>query len=293
MAQEPARSRAVGLIPLHVLERVPGFTPGGTAWATRLAGGTMNATYRVETSAGRFIARIHNPSAASLGADHEREARLHAAAAAAGLAPALIHVDAHFGFAIMEQVPGPTWVAEDFGRADRLGQLGAALHALHSVPAPTVAPFDLEASLVRLATRLTTLSVAEAPEVAQLMERARAALRLTGSSQRPAAIVHNDLYHGNLIGSDRLYLVDWEYAAVADPLLDLACVLAYYPQASPHRDTLMDSSRLGRVASPEMLGALTWLFMLVSWFWYRIRGLDGPVPQTDLAAERDLRARLG
>jgi thiamine kinase len=247
----------------------------------------------VETSAGRFIVRVHNPSADALGADHEREARLHAAAAAAGLAPALVHVDARFGFMVMEQVPGPTWVAEDFGRADRLGQLGAALHALHSVPAPTVTPFDLESSLVRLAARLTTRSSAEAPEVGALMDRARAALRLTGASQRPAAIVHNDLYHGNLIGSDRLYLVDWEYAAVADPLLDLACVLAYYPQAGAHRDTLMDSSRLSRVASPEMLGSATWLFMLVSYFWYRIRRLDGPVPETDVAAERDLRIRLG
>lgn len=292
MAQEQARSRALGLIALRVLERVPGFTPGGTSWATRLAGGTMNETYRVETSAGRFVVRVHNSSAASLGADHEREARLHAAAAGAGLAPALIHVDARFEFLVMEQVPGSTWEAGDFARADRLSHLGAALHALHCVPAPTVTPFDLEASLLRLAARLTAQLPSEAAEIAQLIERARAELRLTGSSQRPAAIVHNDLYHGNLIGSDRLYLLDWEYAAVADPLLDLACVLAYYPQAAPHRDALMDSSRLGRVASPEMLSSATWLFVLMSYFWYRIRRLDGPVPDTDLAAERDLRARL-
>lgn len=293
MAQEPARARALGLIPLHVLAHVPGFTPSGTAWATRLAGGTMNATYRVETSAGRFIARIHNPSAVALGADHEREARLHAAAAAAGLAPALIHVDPGFAFVVMEQVPGPTWVLEDFGRPERLGQLGAALHALHSVPVPAVAPFDVEASLVRLAGHLTTRSLEETPEVAQLMDRARKTVPLVGSSRRPAAIVHNDLYHGNLIGSDRLYLVDWEYAAVSDPLLDLACVLAYYPEAAPHREALLDSSRLGRIASPEMLTAATWLFMLMSWFWYRIRRLDGPVPESNLAAERHLRARLG
>jgi thiamine kinase len=109
----------------------------------------------------------------------------------------------------------------------------------------------------------------------------------------PATIVHNDLYHGNLIGAGRLYFVDWEYAAVADPLLDLACVLAYYPQAAAHEDTLLDASRLGRVASPDMLAAVTWLFMLVSYFWYRIRRLDGAVPAADLDAERRLRARLG
>jgi aminoglycoside phosphotransferase (APT) family kinase protein len=292
MAQEPTRSRALGLIPEAVLAHVPGFTVGGTTWATRLPGGTVNASYLVETSAGRFVARIHHEVAAALGADHEREARLHAAAAAVGLAPALIHVDPAYGFMIMEHVAGPTWAAEDFDRPDRLRQLGAAFHVLHSVAPPSVAPFDIGASIARLSGTLCAALPGEAAGLAQLVDRAGAALRIADSAQRPKAVIHNDLHHTNLIGTARLYLVDWEYAAVTDPLIDLACLLAYYPGAGAHVETLLDSSRLAGQASPEMLAAMTWLCVLVSYLWYRVRRLSGPVPAHEMAAEQGLLARL-
>jgi aminoglycoside phosphotransferase (APT) family kinase protein len=316
MVQEPARTRALGLISAHVLAQVPGFTVGGAAWATRLPGGTMNASYLVETSAGRFVVRIQNEAAAVLGADHEREARLHAAAAAASLAPALIYVgDASAGsgegvdqdrgthvghgsvarryrFMVMEHVAGPTWAAEDMRRPARLRQLGAALHALHAMAAPSVAPFDIGTSIERLYQRLYAALPSEAAHLSQLFDRARAALLVSDSALRPKTVVHNDLHHTNLIGTERLYLLDWEYAAVTDPLLDLACLLAYYPDAGAHVDALLDSSRLATQASPEMLGATTWLCMLVSYFWYRARRLADPASAQDLAAEQGLLTRL-
>jgi len=196
MAAEPARTRALGLIPEEILAHVPGFTPGGTAWAARLPGGTVNASFRVDTSAGRFVVRIHDPAAAALGADHQREARLHAAGAAVGLAPALIHVNESYRFMIMEHVPGPTWSAEDFSRPERLGQLGAALHVLHAVGSPAVAPFDIETSLGRHYERLCAALPGEVAQLTPLMDRAQAALRASGTAERAKTVVHNDLYHG-------------------------------------------------------------------------------------------------
>ncbi|MEJ1961390.1 MAG: aminoglycoside phosphotransferase family protein [Gammaproteobacteria bacterium] len=307
MVQEPARTRALGLISEEVLAHVPGFTVDGTAWATRLPGGTMNASFMVETGAGRFVVRIQNEAAAALGADHEREASLHAVAAAAGLAPGLIHVGGGLAdrlragesgatsrprFMVMEHVGDNVWSVEDMARPERLRQLGAALHHLHSVAPPSVAPFDIGASIERLHERLYAALPDEAAHLSQLMDRARATLLASGSAQRPKTVIHNDLHHTNLIGGPRLWLVDWEYAAVTDPLLDLACVLAYYPRAAAHTDALLDSSRLAALASPEMLRAATWLFVLVSYLWYRARRLAGPVSEADLAAERELLARL-
>jgi thiamine kinase len=293
MVAEPARTRALGLIPEEILAHVPGFTRGGTAWAARLPGGTVNASYRVDTRAGRFVVRIHDAAAVELGADHEREARLHSAGAAAGLAPALIYVNPSYRFMIMEYVAGVTWTAADFGRPERLGQLGAALHVLHAVPPPPVAPFDVEASLGRLYERLCAACPGEVSQLSALMDRAREALVTSETAQRAKTVVHNDLHHTNLIGVDRVFLLDWEYAAVTDPLLDLACVLAYYPAAAEHVDALLDSSRLTGVATPEMLGATTWLFVLLSYLWYRSRRLAGSATEADLATEQGLLTRLG
>jgi thiamine kinase len=293
MVQEPARDRALGLIPEEVLAHVPGFTVGGAAWAERLPGGTVNRSFRVETGAGLFVARIHDEAAAALGAHHEREAKLHAAAASAGLAPALLYVDPQYRFMIMEHVPGPTWTEADLSRPDRLRQLGATLHALHSVPPPGVAPFDIGASIERLHGRLCAALPDEGAELSHFVDRARAALLLSDSARRPGVMIHNDLHHTNLMdGAGRLVLLDWEYAAVTDPLIDLACLIAYYPQAEAHADTLLEASRLVGEVSPAMLAATTWLCILVSYFWYRVRRLAGPVSAQDLAAEQGLLARL-
>jgi thiamine kinase len=293
MVQEPALRRALELIPEEVLRHVPGFTAADTAMAERLPGGTVNRSFRVRTGAGVFVARIHDQAAATLGADHEREAKLHAAAAAAGLAPALLHVDASYRFMIMEHVPGPTWTQADLGQVECIRQLGATLHALHSVPPPAVAPFDIGAAIERLYGRLCAALPDEGADLSHFLDRAREALLLSDSARRPGVVIHNDLHHTNLMsGRGRLLLVDWEYAAVADPLLDLACLLAYYPQATAHVPTLLDASRLGGDISPAMLAAATWLCILVSYFWYRVRRLAGPVSAQELAAEQGLLARL-
>ncbi len=79
----------------------------------------------------------------------------------------------------MEHVAGEPWTAEDFGRADRLGQLGAALHVLHAVTPPPVAAFDIETSLERHYERLSAALPAESALVSKLMDRAA-----SGPSQR-------------------------------------------------------------------------------------------------------------
>lgn len=293
MAQDLARTRAADLIPGHVLAHVPGFTGSTSAWAARLHGGTVNSSFRVETSAGEFVVRLHDPAARHLGADHEREARLHSAAAAAGIAPALVYVDDAFEFMIMEYIPGPVWTAEDFARPDRLAQLGAVLRKLHQVQPPDVAPFDVPSVLQRYHDRLAEALPAERARFAHLLERGEAALAACATLQRPKTLVHNDLYHSNLIGTERLYLIDWEYGAVADPLFDLASALAYYPQAGAHAHVLLEASGLSAVASAEMLAQATWLWVLISYLWYRTRRLDVPLASAaSLAAERALLERL-
>ena len=68
--------------------------------------------------------------------------------------------------------------------------------------------------------------------------------RAPASTQRAPAIVHSDLHHGNVLTADRVYFIDWEYAQVGDPLLDLACIMAYYPRAMPHGALLLEAAGL-------------------------------------------------
>ena len=105
--------------------------------------------------------------------------------------------------------------------------------------------------------------------------------------------MHSDLHHGNVLTADRVYFIDWEYAQVGDPLLDLACVMAYYPRAVPHGALLLEASGLAETgATPEMLGELTNVFTLLTYLWYRARRVSRNVPATDLQLESAALRRL-
>ena len=276
MVAELSPARARQLIPAQALARVPGYSPAARIAA--LAGGTVNKTFRVETSDGRFIVRLHDASGIELGADHIREAHLQNAAAAAGVAPTVLHVDSQQRFMVSEYIDGRVWTAADFADADRLRELGATLRRLHDVVPPIAAPFDLAALLRSFSDRLMRLDPAERPLITQLMERAEASLRKCGTAGRAPSLFHSDLQHSNIIEArDKLFLIDWEYAAVGDPLFDLACVLAYYPHALPHASDLLGAAGLGGSATLPMLEHATWLYVLLSFFWDRSRRL-GELP---------------
>jgi thiamine kinase len=266
----PALTRK--LIPAEALAQVPGYTPA--AHIAALAGGAVNRTFRVNTPDGCFVLRLHSPTGATLGADHFREAQLQNAAAAAGVAPKVIHIDPRQRFMVSEFIAGRVWTESDFSDAAQIKRLGATLRILHEVQALISAPFDLAALLRGFSDGIARAAPAERPLLEQLMARADLSLRGSGSAMRPPTLFHSDLKHSNIIDrGDTLVLIDWEYAAVGDPLYDPACVLAYYPQVKPHARELLESSGLAAAASLAMLEHASWLYVLLSFFWERARQL--------------------
>jgi thiamine kinase len=293
MAQELSSAGAPGVIPPGALAHVPGCEAGARPHAVAaLPGGSVNKSFRIDTRAGAFVLRINDAVGEELGANHAREVRLHGAAARAGVAPELIYADLGERFMVMRYVAGAAWSDADFAHPERLTKLGATLRILHAIAPPRVASFDLAVILRGHAAKLIEALPEERGLVASLMRRADAVLARCRSAGRVATIVHNDLSHLNLIQAERLYLIDWEYAAVADPIFDLACVLAYYPQAEPHAQELLDATGLAAQVSIAELLSTRFLFVLLSFLWYRRRRLLGEVASAELAAERALLERL-
>jgi thiamine kinase-like enzyme len=280
----------------EALARVPGCEKGRAPISvTPLQGGTSNAVFRVQTHLGYFVMRLNEPEAPQLGVDRAREAVLHRAAAAAGLAPAVVVADTAGRFLITEYISASPWTAEDMGDAQRLDSLGEKLRQLHALGVPAVAAFSLEALLRHHAGRAIEGNPTEAAQLHALVGRAESILMASrAQSRREPAIIHNDMHYSNLIGQGhRLRLVDWEYAAVADPLYDLACLLAYYPQAEPYAARLLEVTGLSIRASVEELTEIAWVYVLLSYLWYRTRASLAPASREDREAERGLRARLG
>jgi aminoglycoside phosphotransferase (APT) family kinase protein len=167
-----------------------------------------------------------------------------------------------------------------------LRSLGMRLRTLHELPPPALARFDPMLAARRYAEVVVRSDPHESSRIGELLVRGEAALQKSGSANRASRIVHMDLHHGNVLTADRIYFIDWEFAQVGDPLLDLACVMAYYPRAVAHGPLLLGASGLEELgATPEMLVELTRVFNLLTYLWYRARRVARTVPATDLQLE--------
>jgi thiamine kinase-like enzyme len=97
------------------------------------------------------------------------------------------------------------------------------------------------------------------------------ALESTQVSER--CLCHHDVHHLNLMSDGRrLWLLDWEYAGIGDPLFDLASVCCYHEYDERLREQLLQSYR-GSVVQSELqrLERMCWLFNYIKTLWIQVR----------------------
>jgi len=277
-----------------LLQHVPGCENGDAPYSQELlGGGKVNRSFLVRTRRGRFVVRLNENVATDPGLDRDRELVLHTLAAGAGIAPPIIYACPDRSCLITDYLEGRLWTPHYFTRMRDLRALGQRLRALHAVPPPNAPRFDPLAAARRYADIIVGHDPEDLPRIEDLLGRGAEALQRSRSPQRAACIVHSDLHHGNVVTADRIYFIDWEYAQVADPLQDLACIVAYYPRAAAHGALLLEASGLADTgATPQMLCELTRVFNLLTYLWYRARRVARSVPATDLQLESSALRRL-
>jgi thiamine kinase len=230
-ATADARVRAA----LEGFERGRGALAAGVRLAP-LAGGVENSSVRVSSAAGDWVVRIAGPRDARFAINRVAERQVHAAAAALGFAPAIVHVDTEQGLLVTEHVAGQPWTRDEVRSPAGLKLLGARLAELHAQPLPR--------AVRRMNVHDVLAHYLEQPVTTPgPMSRADLAARLRWSlaTYRPAppALCHNDLHHLNLLGRAPLLFVDWEYAAVGDPVFELAAVIGYHDLDPEQRELLL------------------------------------------------------
>lgn len=236
--------------------------------------GNYNRNYIVPRGDQTVVVRVPIPGAAGLDFRAIPETAVLQAAEAGGVdAPRLLHADPNGRFAIHSFIPGarldrlypvraplPDWPARDLA-----AQL-ARLHALDPAPlSPHCA--DLPASphsaaLHRMVVAFTErVFVPLAEHYAWLYQRLGVPSRpldviyADARGLAPAAftICHCDVHRRNLIvdpAAERLTMIDWELALVADPALDIAIHL-HRMRYQPHQEELFLGAYLARRSEPE------------------------------------------
>ncbi len=238
----------------------------------RLLGGSVNDTWRVDTSQGRFVLRVDGPAWRRPGVERAREQELHNAAASAGLAPRLLLRADPAGVQVCEYLDGRSWSAADFLQAAQIERLGKRLARLHALRAPVgIMPFD-PVACAREYLQIMASAGIEATHAPKLLSEIDTAVQQVAEGTAGLSIVHGDLAHGNLLDGAGLWFLDWEYAQLADPLYDAACALAYYPQAQPLATRLLAAAGLTGAGLAGRLAAAIRVYEALSSLWHQARG---------------------
>ncbi len=187
--------------------------------------GVSHRSYRLATDRGAFAVKLREPGAAHLLALAD-EHDVHARVARAGLAPVPVGFDVAAGALVTRFVDGAVALSPDRTREPAMiERLAALLAALHGVPAAGVAPFTAEAHARRYVDAVRRAGDLDAEEEALAAELVELGAELDGLDAE-RVLCHADLVASNVLESDRLWLIDFEYAAAADPVLDLASLAA-------------------------------------------------------------------
>jgi thiamine kinase len=152
-------------------------------------------------------------------------------------------------------------------------QLGATFKALHSLPLPRdVHEVHLPSVIAGYLDTLDTLT--RKSPLTELDMRERGMLLATEIAQSSTPrLCHNDVHHLNVVRSDALRFIDWEYAGIGEAYFDLASVCVYHDYSLQQRSLLLNAySGSTSAAQLERLAKCCWLFEYVRDLWTEVRG---------------------
>lgn len=284
--------------PPHAAERIvrvalasrPSTRPLADAPLEPVRGGLSNHAWKAERGGKSYFVRLGGPDSTKLGVDRDSECALLALASDAGLAPAVIACDPPIGLLVTPFVSGGPWTSEDAHEVRNVERLARCLRRLHALPPATgVHDVDFHAQAQRLAAELEAARDATGIEPA-VRRAAEEAFEVLAHREPSRAICHNDLHHLNMLDDgERLWLVDWEYGGLGDPIFDLASLACQHDFTAGERLALLEAYAVAgaSVVPVESLDAACIAFDYVQWLWYRLWAAMSPTGDSEYVVRAD------
>lgn len=206
----------------------------GAGLRRQLSDGPTNASWLVEGAGACWVLRLDKPAAVELGLDRVNEAGVIEALVETGLAPGPVFTDLAAGVLLRPYIEGRSWTARDLQSVENLALLGPLLRRLHAVR-PVGKSFEPLAAARRYAR------AGSGEQSARWLTEAAALQAELDALERRNCLCHNDLVAENILGGPEPGLIDWEYAAVGDPMFDLAVVLEHHGLGAQSETVLLES----------------------------------------------------
>lgn len=232
-AQPPLAARLEACLPDWLLRRSPRAKPVSAGLSGALV-------IQLEAQGEAYVLKCSAPDDAAW----PLRLQVQQSAAAAGLAPEIVHVEPAQRAVLSRFLADQGLAGQLFDprtRTPMLIQLGQRLDRLHALPIPDGLPAADPAGFVR--ARAAGLAAKDAPPA--WLPAIETLLAELPPSLEPAVLSHNDVNPSNLIyAHHQLWLVDWDAAAANAPDYDLATVALFWRLDQPALEPLAPASRL-------------------------------------------------
>jgi thiamine kinase-like enzyme len=257
---------------LAALDPVFASTAHPLPWCRELARGSAGSSWIVQGT--RCVWVLKSTRDLDWLAQVERISRLQNGVAAMGLAPRLHFVAAGQLWA-RHYLPGRVWTSADLETSANVARLLGVLRSLHRCPIPSEwhtdasLVFDMQRDVAARWQRVSPLLASD--RRLQLCDRVQELGKLltkVSVSRRAPALLHLDVHAGNIIENDGLTLIDWEYAALGDPLWDLAQLCVAQPQLSGNPQQWLQWLGLERGTDVDEWRAACEAYRLLNDLWY-------------------------
>ncbi|WP_049722930.1 choline/ethanolamine kinase family protein [Gilvimarinus polysaccharolyticus] len=187
-----------------------------------ILGGRTNRSIQIELPGipEPIILRLNNRHSNALGIDRGAEAKILMCAANAGIAPAPLYQDPAQRFSLLPYLQARVWSHAELAQPQQRQRLFALLQQVRELKPATVTR-SYHAYLSHYWQQLHTAKITD-HTLTQLWAEFEPRLRQFDQQPWPRQLTHHDLIPENILDTgEHLYLIDWEYAALGHPEIDL------------------------------------------------------------------------
>ncbi|MFT5452247.1 MAG: thiamine kinase [Enterobacterales bacterium] len=193
-----------------------------------LSDGITNENYWISLNNEQYVLRLNSPDSDRLGLNRRLETLIMEKVSGLKLIPKILFQSDQPSFRLSQWITGTTWTKGIFKQQINLNRLAEALKQLHALPHFELPTMDLLARLkhyrLMIQQRHGKLPAIEN----RLLSKAIKGYSNLQTSMAPC-LCHNDLSSANILESQinhqsQLCFLDWEYAAVNDPLFEIAVI---------------------------------------------------------------------